>query len=46
MGSHCGAESNAGVYLRAAREAGWAVDIDDNYIDGDSFVRDLPDYGG
>lgn len=37
---------DAGIYLRAAREAGWTVDTNDNYVDGDSFVRDLPGYGG
>ncbi len=37
---------DAGVYLRAAREAGWIVDTEDHYVDGDSFVRSLPGYGG
>ncbi len=37
---------DAGVYLRAAREAGWLVTTEDRYVDGDSFVRSLPGYGG
>jgi len=36
---------DAGVYLRAAREAGWLVTTEDCYVDRDSFVRSLPDYG-
>ncbi len=37
---------DAYVYLRAAREAGWAVTTEDHYVDRDSFVRNLPGYGG
>ncbi len=37
---------DAGVYLRAAGEAGWSVTTKDSYVDGESFVRRLPVYGG
>ncbi len=37
---------DAAVYLQAARAAGWTIDTEDHYVDGDSFVRSLPGYGG
>ena len=37
---------DAGVYLRAAREAGWLITTEDRYVEGDSFVRNLPAYNG
>ena len=36
---------DAGVYLRAARAAGWQVETHDRYVGGSSFVRHLPGYG-
>lgn len=37
---------DAGVYLRAARAAGWLINTEDCYTNQDSFVRTLPCYGG
>lgn len=37
---------DAGVYLRAARAAGWQVKTEDCYTNRDSFVRTLRSYGG
>ena len=36
---------DAGVYLRAARAAGWQVETRDRYVGGNSFVQHLPNYG-
>lgn len=38
-------DADAGVYLRAARAAGWQVETRDRYVGGSSFVRHLPSYG-
>ena len=37
---------DAGVYQRAAREAGWLITTEDRYVEGNSFMRNLPAYNG